>query len=114
MGSSAERMKRINGSRPRRREARRQRLRGILFDAIRNAKAKLAGERVTIDADITLSLLKTPKAKEILEFFDIQSLGTGGLDRSVAINGRPDRACQGLVSDPVSASGPVGSLLSPW
>src|SRR5664280_3645757 len=38
-----------------------------------------------------------------------------GLDRSVAINGRPDRACQGLVSDRVSASGsgPVGSLLSP-
>jgi hypothetical protein len=59
-----------------------------------------------------VSLLKTPKAKEILEFFGIQSLGTGGLDRSVAINGRPDRACQGLVS--VSASGPVGSLLSPW
>ena len=77
MGSSAERMKRINGSRPRRREARRQRLRGILFDAIRNAKAKLAGERVTIDADITLSLLKTPKAKEILEFFGIQNLGKG-------------------------------------
>ena len=64
--------------------------------------------------DAIRSLLKTPKAKEILEFFGIQSLGTGGLDRSVAINGRPDRACQGLVSDPVSASGPVGSLLSPW
>ena len=61
---------------------------------------------------IWVSLLKTPKTKEILEFFGIQSLGTGGLDRSVAINGRPDRACQGLVS--VSASGPVGSLLSPW
>ena len=40
----------------------------------------------------------------------------GGLDRSVAINGPPDRACQGLVSDPasVSVSGAVGSLLSPW
>jgi hypothetical protein len=39
-----------------------------------------------------------------------------GLDRSVAINGHPDRACQGLVSDPVSGSvsGAVGSLLSPW
>ena len=39
-----------------------------------------------------------------------------GLDRSVAINGHPDRACQGLVSDPVSVSvsGAVGSLLSPW
>jgi len=38
-----------------------------------------------------------------------------GLDRSVAINGHPDRACQGLVSDPVSVSvsGAVGSLLSP-
>ena len=30
-----------------------------------------------------------------------------------AINGHPDRACQGLVSDPVSVSGAVGSLLSP-
>src|ERR1035441_8300448 len=35
-----------------------------------------------------------------------------GLDRSVAINGHLDRACQGLVS--ASGSGPVGSLLSPW
>src|SRR5450759_3379581 len=60
-------------------------------------------------------LFKTPKAKEILEFFGIQNLGKGDLDRSVAINGPPDRACQGLVSDPasVSVSGAVGSLLSP-
>src|ERR1039458_5684139 len=65
-----------------------------------------------------VSLFKTPKAKEILEFFGIQNLGKGGLDRSVAINGPPDRACQGLVSDPASVSGAVsgavGSLLSPW
>src|ERR1035437_3274929 len=63
-----------------------------------------------------VSLFKTPKVKEILEFFGIQNLGTGGLDRSVAINGPPDRACQGLVSDPasVSVSAAVGSLLSPW
>ena len=36
-----------------------------------------------------------------------------GLGGSLAINGHPDRACQGLVSDPVSVSGAVGSLLSP-
>src|ERR1019366_953375 len=30
------------------------------------------------------------------------------LDRSVAINGHPHRACQGLVSDPVSVSGLLG------